>query len=519
MMGNAHNKTAQKGTRSGSLRRSLLLAFVLIIVLLSGVNVISLRLMYENRRSTEKLLETLFLSTNLSTEFGESHQLITNAINYQDRGLVEDFRRSIEGTVRHTRELDRAMLRFAESTGDMNTYYRFLEVQKAVLTYRDRSLVLSAQFISDAVKRVQLYDILYELKTLKNDTVELQSDLLYRQSLYIQGRYEEARQQIGRSIWAMTGVTIAVLALCILFSVAISRRVSVPIHLLVEKAGEIGSGEFGTLETPGGTNREIARLITSFNHMSRQLLQRQEIEQRLREEEVKNLQMENLLNRSEMQLLQSRINPHFLFNTLQMISTLTQIEEAPGTEKMINSLSSLLRYILKKGNQETTLGEELAIIEDYMHIQTARFGGRISYHLELEPELEAAPLPALSIQPFVENSIIHGLEPKKGKGALHISCIRSGEETITITISDDGAGMAQEKLEEVLDTERSLSRGEHLGVANTLRRFEIAYGKGHVAIESEEGKGTRVRLTIPLQESAPRKDDSGTAGESNRYSS
>lgn len=496
-----------KTAKAGSLRRSLLLAFILIIFLLSGVNVISLRMMYENRRRTERLLDTLFLSTSLSTEFGESHQLITNAINYQDKELIEDFRQAIDNTVRHTNELDRAILRFSESTDDMNTYYQFIEVQKAVLTYRDKSLVLAAQFVSDAVKRVKLYDILYELKNLKTDTVGLQSDLLFRQSRYIQGSYEEARRQIGRSMWAMTSVTVVVLALCILFSVVISRRVSVPIHRLVEKAAEIGSGEFDTMETPEGTNREIVRLIASFNDMSRQLLQRQEIEQRLREEEVKNLQMENLLNRSEMQLLQSRINPHFLFNTLQMISTLTQIEEAPGTEKMIASLSNLLRYILKKGNQQTTLKEELSIIEDYMHIQTARFGGRITYQLELEEGLESSPLPALSIQPFVENSIIHGLEPKKGKGNLRIIC-RSmeehpGELMMEITIDDDGVGMDEKKLEAILDSERSLKRGEHLGVANTLRRFEIAYGKGRVNIESEEGKGTRVSLSIPVQPPVP----------------
>ncbi len=461
--------------------------------------------MYRNHRETEKLLDTIFHTTTLSTMLGSNHQLLTNAINYRDENLISRFTGDIEETVAYITNLDRSMLQFARDAEDMNAYYEFIKIQKSVLVYREKSLVLTRQFLSERGSRVQLYDALYELKNLKDSVSDLQNDLLFRQSVFIQSFYDKARKQIARGLYILIGLTFTVLVLCIFFSFVISRRVSVPIHDLVQKAELIGSGRYDSLKTPPGTNKEIALLIDSFNDMSIQLKQRLTIERKLQEEEVKNLQMENMLSRSEMKLLQSRINPHFLFNTLHMITTLTQIEEAPRTEQMIASLSNLLRYILKKADQETSLAEELSIVNDYMNIQTARFGSKIHFSLNIEEKSKGISLPALSLQPFVENSIIHGLEPKKGSGTLSISCRRreeKGKEMLEIVIADDGVGMDESTLGEVCNVERSLRSGEHLGIANTIRRLELLSGESSVSIESARGKGTTVHLLLPAEEAA-----------------
>jgi sensor histidine kinase YesM len=470
---------------NGSLRRTLLFAFILIISLLSAINFYSLQFMYSNHRETEKLLDTIFHTTTLSTMLGSNHQLLTNAINYRDGDLISRFTGDIEETVAYIINLDRSMLQFARDAEDMNAYYEFINIQKSVLVYREKSLVLTRQFLGERGSRVQLYDALYELKNLKETVSDLQNDLLFRQSVYIQSFYDKTRDQIARGLYMLI---FTVLVLCVFFSFRISRRVSVPIHDLVQKAAVIGSGRYDSLKTPPGTNKEIALLIDSFNEMSMQLKQRHKIERKLQEEEVKNLQMENMLSRSEMKLLQSRINPHFLFNTLHMITTLTQIEEAPQTEQMIASLSNLLRYILKKADQETSLAEELSIVRDYMNIQTARFGSRIRFSLDIE-----------------ENSIIHGLEPKKGSGMLAISCRRKnskGRKMLEIVIADDGVGMDESTLEEVSNVERSLRSGEHLGIANTIRRLELLSPDSSVSIESTRGKGTTIQLLLPAEEAA-----------------
>ncbi len=490
-------------SKNGSLRRTLLLAFILVIILLSAINLYTLQFLYRYHKDTEKLLDTLFQTTTLSTMLGENHQRITNAINYRDTGLIDEFIKEIELTTAYVANVDKAMLMYAYESGDMNSYYKFLDIQKSVLAYRDKGLVLTRQYLSEQVARAQLYDALYELKNLKDFVADLQNELLFRQSLFIQTFYEKSRGLIVQGVFALIIVTITVLALCFYFSLVISRRISLPIHELGQAAIAIGRGEHESVRIPHGTNNEIALLAKSFNAMSQQLKTRQDIERKLQENEMRNLQMENMLRSSEMKLLQSRIHPHFLFNTLHMVATLTQIEEAPQAEQIIVSLSNLLRYILKNVDQKTLLNEELSVITDYMNIQIARFGNKITYKLKVEPGIEHTPLPALSIQPFVENSIIHGLEPKKGKGTLSISCSRiqsDSNEMLKITISDNGIGMSPTMLQEIQDVNRSLQEGTHLGIANTVRRLELVSKESRVFIESTLGEGTTVQIVVPIED-------------------
>ena len=195
--------------------------------------------------------------------------------------------------------------------------------------------------------------------------------------------------------------------------------------------------------------------------------------------------------------LQSQINPHFLFNTLNVIGGMAMLENAETTEQMIKSLSTLFRYNLKNSSSETILSKELSVVKDYMYIQQMRFGERIGYEIECDIEADKVIVPTFTFQPLVENAIIHGLSPKEEGGKIYINVCEC-EESIFITVQDTGIGMQPERLEEL---KKKLREGnvsnESIGVGNVYRRFKIMYPKGEFTIFSEVNRGTLIKLQIP----------------------
>ena len=159
-----------------------------------------------------------------------------------------------------------------------------------------------------------------------------------------------------------------------------------------------------------------------------------------------------------------------------------------------------LKYYLKKINENVTLMEEYKIIEDYIYIQKARFGNRIEYYLSYDEEVMDYFVPSMILQPFVENAIIHGLEPKEEKGILEV-IIKGEVDAISIIIRDNGIGIEEEKLKEILqykgENKQTTKRG--IGVTNVLRRLEIRYGIEVVNIKSIPGQGTEVDILLPKE--------------------
>jgi sensor histidine kinase YesM len=196
--------------------------------------------------------------------------------------------------------------------------------------------------------------------------------------------------------------------------------------------------------------------------------------------------------------LQSQINPHFLFNTINTISTLADIEDAPRTKKVLESMSDILRYNFKKLEENVTLKEEYRIIKNYLHIQKVRFGERIQFIINVDKSSRNCMIPSMIIQPFVENAIVHGLEPKLGNGILELS-ISSSEEQLKILIKDNGLGMEEEKIKGFFASADASEEKSHsgIGVRNVIRRLELIYGRNVVEIQSQLGEGTEVRISIP----------------------
>ena len=208
-------------------------------------------------------------------------------------------------------------------------------------------------------------------------------------------------------------------------------------------------------------------------------------------------QLREMANKAELRALQSKINPHFLFNTLNMISCMAKLEEAQTTERMISSLGNLFRYNLKTSEQIVPLERELKVVQDYMYIQQMRFGSRISHDLRVEVDGGETMIPAFTLQPLVENAIIHGIARKEEGGRIFLR-IWKRKDKIVISLADTGVGMEEEALKRLMDAlkgHRTARVG--IGLGNIYQRIKSMYEDGDLRIYSKAGKGTVVQIILP----------------------
>jgi two-component system LytT family sensor kinase len=209
--------------------------------------------------------------------------------------------------------------------------------------------------------------------------------------------------------------------------------------------------------------------------------------------------LENLLRDTELKALQAHINPHFLFNTLNTIARLSLLEGAERTQEVVHALADLLRNNLQTMGEMRTLAEEIKSIDDYLTIQKVRFGDRIQAFVDVPPDLMKTPIPTLSVQPLVENAIIHGLEPKKDGGHIRITGHKEDKRTVII-VADSGVGIPAERIRTIFQAEKRSRKGHTtgLGVMNVHKRLQHYFGAEFgLHIESKVDEGTAIYLYLP----------------------
>ncbi|MFC0472081.1 sensor histidine kinase [Halalkalibacter kiskunsagensis] len=240
---------------------------------------------------------------------------------------------------------------------------------------------------------------------------------------------------------------------------------------------------------------EIGQLTSEFNRMS------QKINDLINDVYIANLQKKDLeLKRKQAQLsaLQSQINPHFLFNSLETIRMRSLLKKESETAKIIQNMAKLLRNSITWGKDWVTVEEELKIIQCFLEIQQYRFGDKLLFEIEVDEEAKGFMIPNMSLIPFVENASIHGIESKKGNGFLHIK-IEKISEGLRFTITDDGVGMDKERLKNLVDSiQTKEDMGESIGVKNVYYRLKLHYGNQFTFdIKSSVGQGTKVQIIFP----------------------
>lgn len=212
---------------------------------------------------------------------------------------------------------------------------------------------------------------------------------------------------------------------------------------------------------------------------------------------------EKMLNTTaQIKLLQEQINPHFLYNTLDSIYSISRLHDVPEISQMVLALSRFFRISLSDGKDIVTLREAIALVDSYLTIQNIRFQGKFTFEVAAGQELLSLLVPKLILQPFVENSIYHGIERKKEGGSLTVSA-RLEQDALILLVSDSGAGIPEEKLHEIqqLLADPSLEpreKGGNFAIRNLHSQVRLRFGSAYgISIESREGEGTAVTIRLP----------------------
>ena len=303
--------------------------------------------------------------------------------------------------------------------------------------------------------------------------------------------YAVPMEYLTRQVFSVSRyfLLVAVAALLLFFPVVLfaTELITRPMKKLLGAMSQFQTGDFET-HIDFRSQDEIGQLGHGFNEMVDHI-----------ESLISRVYVLKIKEReAELTALQSQINPHFLYNTLDSIHWKAQKNQQPEIADMVWHLSELFRMSLNKGNRFGTVASDFCFIRRYLSLQQLRYGDRITHRIELSPEVESLEIPKLLLQPFVENAVYHGLEAKAGTGLIEVSC-EMVEGMLEFRVFDDGVGMPQETAREL---EQGNIKGEHrmggYAVGNIVERLNLVYGKNYtLTVRSHVGQGTEVKLRLP----------------------
>lgn len=474
--------------------------WTLALVVLFIMAIIWTALTYYNQKTQEQYNDILQRYLSLNEVTTASQELVTDLNDYllqPDREKLKQFEASKANIENAKNEV--LILKNEDNEFAMANYMGLIESltetsERSLMYQQQRETEASANEFSEAtrisnyISETTLTLIDSELKTYER---------LYRSVI------EQSNGLKKLGIWLLLLITFLLLLMTYWFSMSITK----PVQQLTQSANELAKGRFD-LPIKVESNDEISFLAETFDRMrvniNNLILEIQEKAQLERELQQNKL----LLQESQLQSLQSQINPHFLFNTLNIMSKKAYLEGAEETSDLLVSVAGLLRYNLKRLDKPVTLHEEVVVLKQYMEIQKARFTERLHLHMEIDESCLGLRLPGLTLQPIIENAVIHTIEPSEEGGNIWFRISDNGE-WVLIEIEDDGQGMPKEKIEKILSGATEFIEGQSTGIGftNVVKRLRLFSGQEDVIdIESKEGQGTNVVMKIPKQRRQERND-------------
>ena len=296
------------------------------------------------------------------------------------------------------------------------------------------------------------------------------------------------RSNEAQSIYVL--VAIGLMAVALFFSRFVAKSITLPIQRLCDSMERVQEGDFSVSDIVVDSENEIGSLTKSFNVMTHRI--HELMEQNIREQEAK--------RKSELKALQSQINPHFLYNTLDSIIWMAEGKKNEEVVLMTASLARLLRQSISNEDELVSIGQEIEYARGYLTIQKMRYKDKLEFQIEVEPSILHIRLIKLVLQPIIENAIYHGLKYKESKGLL---CVRGFMKNgnAVLQVIDDGVGMDQETLDHIYERHKVDYHSNGVGIYNVQKRLQLYYGNEYgIVYESKPGEGTTATITIPGQQ-------------------
>ncbi len=463
-----------------SIRKKLILTYTItaVIMLLADLYV------YRNVYRAVAGLDNVFESNISLSELSES----LDTVQYTMTGFLE-----------------------TKSTDDMDAYYkayqdysdqiaslpyevtgeRTVRMERNIRTMSDRYLeVTDAAIEAKRGRNIDKYRLQYENAStlygyLRVYINSLNNELLNSNS----SNYLEMTRSFDYVVVANVLVFVWITLLNILLAIVVVRRITRPLATLAGAAGQVADGNYDVVIPDTNVKDEPGILITAFNRMLDSIRRGVVTEVRLHE--------------AQLRFLQAQINPHFLFNTLNAGAQLAMMEDADRTYEYIQNVADFFRYNIKKQDAPVPLSDEITMVDTYIYIINIRFSGEVGYEKDVDSALLPVELPAMTLQPIVENAVSHGVRDMAGEGVIRLT-VSKEEDRCRIDIADNGAGMTAEKLFEIQNgkpgSEEPDREHSGIGLQNVVSRLHLLYQQEDVfEITSDgPGRGTLVTIRIPL---------------------
>ena len=490
-------KKKRRRWRDIPLATKMILAVGSIMVMMLVINMI----LYEQVNKTIRRMDTVYSSnvdlTDLSASLENVQQALYSYLSVKTSDSLENYYRC---------EQDYRYLLENLSSQISSNPTKLLERNIRQMSETYLSLTgegVAAKRGRNVEKYKEIYDQSQELYGYINSYIYQLNSQQFRNNSSSYQALREALRYLEISSLVLMAVMMGIGAL-VLF--AITKGMIEPLANLAEIAHLVGQGNFDVKMTKTDSLDEVGVVTRAFNTMVESLgeyvvrtKESMEKEQQMMEKE---LLMKNHLKEAQLKYLQSQINPHFLFNSLNAGVQLAMMEDAEKTSIFVEKMADFFRYNVKKGLEDASLGEELTAVENYIYILNVRFAGDIHFTKKVDESIMECRVPSMILQPLVENAVNHGIRNIDWEGKILLE-ITGLEDNILIRVKDNGKGMSEERIREVLDGcmedtgEQSDSTG--VGMNNVISRLELYYDKKNlVEINSPgENMGTEIILTLP----------------------
>ena len=484
------------------IRKKLIIFCLIMLTLFSGAAIYSYKNAVDSSNSLNSIVSDYVYLNDLNNDIDLLETQVETYLSTKSSESLLNYYKIYNRLQENSRKISNAVV--DDTNGLMLKDIRnminnlLVETDKAVQAKRGRT---SSEYIAHftRAKEINGYIKLY-ISDLLNNTLQESSDeydIIYNKMKF------------------MNLVNISIIVFSIIFSIIIAiyitYRITKPIIELSNAAKRVSDGDFNIDPVVVNTDDEISILGKAFNNMVnsiktyiQEIKYQAEVENKLKEQEMQNFKMKTLLKEAELKSLQSQINPHFLFNTLNVASQLALIEDADNTSEFIQKFSDLFRYNLRKIDEPVTIKDEIEITTTYMYILNTRFGDRIEFIKDIDESVLDVEIPCTVIQPIIENAYIHGLEDLERNGVIKL-IVKTKENNILINVIDNGIGMSEKQVKYILNNNKSSnelkSHVTGIGMQNVIDRLKIFYNIENVEdiiyIQSEIGIGTNVTLKIP----------------------
>ncbi len=476
-----------------SIRVKFVIMFMVTTLILFGVNTY---MFYNINRITLQLDEIYISNVKLNAMTDALRRVqgsMTDYLNTKTSDAIEEYYRNEEefaGLVEELEEstTDNSLKLMEKNIRNMSESYLELTA-RTIEAKRGRNVEKYKRYYDEATELyLYLGNYLAGLNTEKF-RVNTESYNVLSSSL----RYLE---------WFSIMIFLAIGLFNVVLVLLVTGSITRPLLDLSEVADQVAKGDFEVEVVPVRYTDEVGVVTSAFNKMVDSI---RDYIARLRESMEKSFRMETHLKDAQLKYLQAQINPHFLFNTLNAGAQLAMMEGADRTYDYIQNVAAFFRYNIKKDNDVVTLAEEIRLVDNYIYILNVRFSGDIHFEKEIDEELLHIKVPSMILQPIVENSVNYGIRNIDWEGRIELSVYRE-EDCAKICIMDNGAGMTQERLDEVMSGRIFDGDGEAdsngVGLHNVMERLHLFFDrKDKFEIVSEGlGKGTKVYITVPYEE-------------------